>query len=142
MEKEAKDAIKYVIKAIAVLLTIGLGGTKGCNYYYNNRVLTTSAHKTISRAVGLAGHVEYSVFNDGSKEIRIYPVMGTRNQTSESYQDLNGDGKIDRIRKNASEWKMHHLTSILVRDQDYNSHKEEFNKADSLLKKLQEENKQ
>lgn len=52
------------------------------------------------------------------------------------YQDLNGDKKVDRIRRNGAEWKFNRLSELLIREYDYAKHEKKFNEADKLLRKL------
>jgi len=40
------------------------------------------------------------------------------------------------IRQNGAEWKMNHLRELLVREYDYNSHKDRFDEADIQLQYL------
>ena len=120
-----------------VFLIGGLIG-RGCNMLCNNRKINKPAYKTVSYATGLNGHVEYTRYKDGSQDVKIYPGLGHRMWDSELNQDLDGNGKIDRIRKNGSELKMNKLSELLVREHDYKEHKERFDKADGRLKGLME----
>ena len=73
---------------------------------------------------------------DGSQDVKEYPSLGHRLFDSELYQDLNGDGLVDRIRRNGAEWKMNRLSELLVREYDYQSDKERFDEADKQLQEL------
>ena len=103
---------------------------------WNNRNLDKPGYQTESYATGLTGHIEFTRYSDGSMDVKEYPGLGHRMFDSELHQDINGDGLIDRIRKNGAEWKMNHLSELLVRKHDYDSHKEKFNEADARLKDL------
>ncbi len=41
-----------------------------------------------------------------------------------------------RIRQNGAEWKMNKLNTLLIRKQDYQDHKDRFDKADTQLQEL------
>jgi hypothetical protein len=58
---------------------------------------------------------------------------------SKLYQDLNGDGLVDRIRQNGAEWKMNRLADLLVREYDYSSNSSDFDEADKMLYELMQE---
>ena len=103
---------------------------------WNNRTLNKSAFTTKSYATGLYGHIEYTRYSDGSRDVKEYPGFAHRLFDSELHQDLDGDGKVDRIRRNGAEWKMNRLSELLVRESDYKLHKERFNEADEQLQNL------
>lgn len=113
-------------------------GVRGCNIFWNNRSLDKSAYHTESKASGLYGHLEYTRYSDGSHDVKEYPGFAHRLFDSELHQDLNGDGLVDRIRQNGAEWKMNSLSDLLVREYDYDSHKERFDEADKQLQDLME----
>ena len=113
-----------------------LGGTRGCNTVLNNRTINKPAYNTESYATGLTGHVEYTKYLNGSQDVKIYPGLGHRLWDSELHQDLNGNGFVNRIRKNGSELKMNRLSELLVREHDYEAHKNRFDKADKRLQRL------
>ena len=127
------------IKGIG-LFVVGAGvlllGVRGCNVALNNRTIVKSAFYTESRATGIYGHVEYTRYSDGSQDIKIYSSLSHRFFGSELHQDFNGDGLVDRIRRDGPEWKMHRLNDILERKIDYESNKDRFDKADAQLKEL------
>jgi len=52
---------------------------------------------------------------------------------------FDGDGFVDRIRRNGLEWKMHSLQELLIRQHDYDTHKERFDEADARLQDLIQE---
>jgi len=112
---------------------------RGCNMACNNREINKPSHQTVSYATGITGHVEYTRYSDGSQDVKIYPGIGHRFWDSELYQDLDGDGLVDKIRRNGAEWKMNRLSELVVREHDYESHKERFDKADATLQELTEE---
>lgn len=118
--------------AIATLL----GAGRGCNLMCNDRTVDNPAFKMNSYAIGLNGHLEYIVYSDGSQDVKEYPGSGHRWHDSELHQDLDGDGFVDRIRKNGSEFKMNRLSELLVRKHDYFSNKERFDEADLQLQEL------
>lgn len=119
------------------LLTIIAGGVRGCNQAWNSYEITQESHQTYSYPTGITGHVEYSIFNDDSQEIKTYPSFGHRLFDSRLYQDLDGDNKIDRIRENGSEIKMNSLDKLLTRQFDYQTNQDLFDKGDLLLIELQ-----
>jgi hypothetical protein len=98
----------------------------------------TPTYEMESYSTGIYGHVEYVVYSDGSQDIKVYPNLSHRNSQSELYQDLNGDGSVDRIRLQGSELKFNRLNDILVRDSDYSTHTEQFDEADQMLQELME----
>lgn len=128
------------IRVIGPALVFGaiiFGGARACNVAWNTRNIETPAHHTESYATGLNGHIEYTLYYDGSQDVKVYPSLGHRLFDSELYQDLNGDNVVDRIRQNGGEFKMNRLTELLVRDFDYQTHKDRFDEADALLRKVQ-----
>ncbi len=124
---------------VAGVVGISLLGTRGCNIAFNNRTIETPAYHFISRATGLSGHVEYTSYTDGSQDVKIYPGLGHRFFDSLLYQDLNGDGLVDRIRQNGAEWELNCLDGLYIREFDYDMHREEFDEADVVLGGLIEE---
>lgn len=136
---------EYLASSVTATLTIPivtlallLFGVRGCNNLFNNRTINKPSYETHSYATGLTGHVEYTKYHDGSQDIKIYPSLGPRLWDSELHQDLNGDGKIDRIRRQGAEWKMNRLSELLVRENDYLTNKKRFDKADKKLLELME----
>lgn len=125
-----------IIGVYAGIILAMLGGVRGCNMALNNRTLDKSAYHIESRATGLTGHVEYTRYSDGSKDVKKYPGIGHRMFDSELHQDLNGDGLVDRIRRNGAEWKFNRLSKLLVREHDYQANKDRFDKADAQLQNL------
>jgi len=112
-------------------------GTKACDMAFNNQTVLKPGYFMKSKATGIMGHEEYVQYTDGSREVKLYPnIIGHRYGSSEFYQDLNGDGKVERIRINGPEWKMHKLETILIRENDYETNKEKFDKADQKLQEL------
>ncbi len=130
-----KDIIKIIAFGIGIT-GVSLLGVRGCNMAFNDRVIDTPSYHIISYATGLNGHIEYTKYSDGSRDIKEYPGLGHRLFDSQLFQDLDGDKKIDRIRQNGSEWKMNSLSELLVRKHDYETNKERFDKADNLLNEL------
>jgi len=114
-------------------------GVRGCNYCFNNFQTKEESHQTVSYSTGITGHVEYTRYKDGSQDVKVYPGVGHRLWDSDLFQDLNGDGKVDRIRRNGPEWKVNSLTEVLVRKQDYETNRERFDKADARLRELRAE---
>ena len=130
-----KDLYKLIRTEIAIVVVF-LGGVRGCNMAWNNRSTVKPAYQTESRATGLYGHVEFTRYSDGSMDVKEYPGFAHRLFDSELHQDLNGDGLVDRIRQNGAEWKMNHLSELLVREHDYDSHEDRFDEADTRLQDL------
>lgn len=118
------------------VIAILLGVVRGCNMAWNNKSIVKPAYQTESRATGLYGHVEFTRYSDGSQDVKEYPSFAHRLFDSELHQDLDGDGLVDRIRQNGAEWKMNHLSTLLVREHDYDAHKKRFDKADKQLQDL------
>ncbi|MBL7147926.1 MAG: hypothetical protein ISS82_03820 [Nanoarchaeota archaeon] len=124
------------LKIYVIGLLIILGGTRGCNMLWNNRDVKTPNRHTISNATWLIGHNEFTKYKDGSVDLKVYPgILSHRIISSKLYQDLNGDGLVDRIRNNGPAWQFNRLRYILDREVDYDTHKENFDKADELLAK-------
>lgn len=111
-----------------------IGGEWGCNLACNNRTLKHREFENHSFSTGISGHVEYTKYSDGSRDVKVYPTINT--YESEFYQDLNGDGKVDRIRQNAFGGKMQRLNEILIRTHDYEANQERFDEADKRLQSL------
>ena len=132
---EDRPKIRCVSWIISYSLFLGIGFliTRGCNNLFNNKQMKSNFYSTDSYAIGITGHVEYTRYNDKSKEIKVYPGLGHRLFDSELLQDLNGDGKIDRIRRNGAEWKVNSLIEILVREYDFDKNKDRFDEADKML---------
>ena len=139
MENRAKIGCVGWIISYSLFLGIGFLITRGCNNLFNNKQMKSNSYSMDSYATGITGHVEYTRYNDKSKEIKVYPGLaglGHRLFDSELLQDLNGDGKIDRIRINGAGWKMNSLTDILVREYDFDKNKDRFDEADKMLSGL------
>ncbi|OIO61682.1 hypothetical protein COY26_01945 [Candidatus Woesearchaeota archaeon CG_4_10_14_0_2_um_filter_33_10] len=130
-----KDTLKMIGLYVGVTLAL-LGLARGINIHFNNRTINKPAYYMESRAIGLSGHVEYIKYADGSQDVKEYPGFGHRLFDSQLSQDLDGDGLVDRIRKNGSEFKMNGLSELLVRKYDYESNKERFDKEDKKLQEL------
>ena len=130
------NEISKFIGIRAVVIAALLGGIRGCNIMWNNRTLNKSAYISVNYATGLTGHIEYTQYADGSQDVKEYPGLGHRLFDSELHQDLNGDGLVDRIRQNGAEWKMNRLSDLLVREYDYQTNRERFDKADKQLHEL------
>lgn len=129
----SEDFAKFICKYILLLgafLGIGTGILKGCNNYCHNYEIKKPGVHVVSRATGLAEHEHY-IRQDGKiEEISYFPEL--RLKADRSYQNFDGDDKVDRI-KIYSFMKKDVLEEILVRETDYAEHKEEFDKADQLL---------
>lgn len=110
------------------------------NMAWNNLTIETQAYRSVSRAKGLSGHIEYTRYADGSRDVRVYHPLGHKIFDSELHQDFNGDGKVDRIRVDGADLKFNSLTEILVREQDYKTHRKRFDEADRQLQELMGEN--
>ncbi|MCK9595871.1 hypothetical protein M0R19_01660 [Candidatus Pacearchaeota archaeon] len=121
---------------IAAIMGTALGITRIGNNFFNNKIRKKPTYYSVSYATGITGHMNYVSYSDGSQEFKEYPGLGHRWFDSDLCQDFNGDGKVDRIRRNGAEWKYNSLTEILVREYDYDSHKKRFDDADRKLKEL------
>jgi hypothetical protein len=130
------DELTKTIGLYAGIMAIFFGGIRGCNMAFNNRSIDKPAFRSESRALGIYGHIEYTLYSDGSQDVKEYPGFAHRFFDSELHQDLNGDGLVDRIRQNGSELKMNRLAELLVREHDYPTHKKRFDKADKQLQDL------
>ena len=115
------------------------GASKGLNMIFNDRTIKGQSYNTESHSTGISGHVEYTLCKDGSRDVKIYPSFGHTMFSSELYQDLNGDGLVDRIRQEGPAMKNHSLKNILIRKFDYQQNKEIFDKADNQLSALMNE---
>lgn len=134
---------EYLTSPVMAMLVVPLTtfallllGLRGLNNLCNNRTINKPSYETHSYATGLTGHIEYTKYHDGSKDVKIYPSLGHRLWDSELHQDLDGDGKIDRIRRQGAEWKMNRLSELLVRENDYLTNKKRFDEADKRLQEL------
>jgi len=130
-----RDGGGLISLASAVLIVLGITtlGHKGCNNYFNNRVFSNKSYQTVSYTTGILGHVDFTVYSDCSSDIKVYSKKGHRFFDSELQQDLDGDGIVDRIRREGSEIKANRLVGILVRKDDYDSNKSSFDRADRML---------
>ncbi len=135
-KKELLRSIGTIAGSFIGVIGLTALGTKGCNMACNDREILKKSYKTLSYSTGLAGHVEYTKYNDSSQDVKVYPDFGHRIFSSELDQDLNGDGLVDRIRLNSGELKMNKLNEILIRQYDYESYRKEFEKADLRLQEL------
>lgn len=138
-----KRKTKVIIASTALYTGLLVGifggsllGVRGCNNSCNNRTVKKESYCMKSYATGISGHVEYIRFADGSQDVKTYPSFGHRLWDSELHQDLDGDGHVDRIRRNGSEFKMNSLSELLVRKADYEKHKKRFDDADEQLQEL------
>ncbi len=141
MVKPRKFKTLKTFTAIGVAtIAVGMGGillgVRGCNNAWNNKEIERLSSYTVSYATGLSGHTEYTKYQDGSQDLKIYPGLGHRLWDSEFHEDLDGDNKIDRIRRHGSELKMNSLRELLIRSQDYDTNKEKFDEADANLQKI------
>ena len=129
---------EYVFRIVfyMVIFLLILSAVTGLNMYFNNQNISTDAYTLHSYATVLSGHIEYVKYSDGSQEVKVYSWFGHRLYDSALYQDLNGDNKIDRIRRNAPELKHNKICLLLVREYDYEENKKIFDKADNQLLKL------
>lgn len=125
------------IGAEILVFGVTLGGMRACNSAWNDKTIDNSGYKTESHASGIFGHTEFTTYTNGSHDVKIYPgFIDHRYFNSQLSQDLDGDGLVDRIRQDGSEFRMHSLKRILTREHDYNTHKELFDKADNQLRDL------
>ncbi len=130
-----KDRLKPSLALLGIVGVLLLS-VRGCNMAFNNRTLIKPAYISNSYAQGLYGHIEYTKYSDGSRDVKIYPGFAHRLFDSELHQDLDGDRKVDRIRQNGAEWKMNRLSELLVRENDYSANQERFDEADGQLQNL------
>jgi len=125
-----------VLATAVVVAAITFGIPRACNTAFNNRTIVKPGYYAVTRATGFNGHKEYIRYTDGSQEIKVYPSLGHRTFGSKVYQDLDGDNLVDRIRNHGPEWKMHRMGELLIRGNDYQDHKSDFDKADQQLQEL------
>ncbi len=104
------------------------------NEYCNNQHLSHPGYAVVSSARGICGHTEYSRYEDGSQDVKVYFGLGHDLFDSLFYQDINGDGKVDRIRRESGKIKMNRLEELLMRTYDYQQHKKDFDEADRVLR--------
>ncbi|MDK2849661.1 MAG: hypothetical protein PWP03_248 [Candidatus Woesearchaeota archaeon] len=121
---------------IGTVVTFNYGMSNKINKFFNDKIIEKPGYYLVSYPKGLFGHVEFTKYKDGSFEVLIYKGFGREAYSSKLYQDINGDGLVDRIRVNDVAWKYHKLNDLLIRDFDYETHKEEFDKADKVLEDL------
>ncbi len=121
------------IVAIGIGAGIGLllGGT--CSRLYNNKEINYHGYTLKSYPTGISGHQEITVYADGSIDVICYPSILLSKTTF--LQDLNGDRKVDRIRK-SNDWKSNAFDRMLVREYDYDANHEQFDAADRKLQEL------
>ncbi len=99
----------------------------------NNYEVSNDRIEAVSRAEGATGRIEYVKVSDGSEELIVEEsgFMG-----SESYfgQNLDRDNNIDRIRV-SKVWGAGglRLQDILVREEDFDTHRELFQRMDRAL---------
>jgi len=134
------NIMKHGLTIAGVLVGI-VGGTlasiRGCDMFWNNQTIDHPAYVTHSHATGLWGHVEYTRYADGTRDVKSYPTLPWHFYESELLQDLDGDGRtVERIRRSGPEIKMNKLIEILVRGSDYEDHKARFDAADKKLQEL------
>ena len=132
--KQLKGSTEIIIR-IAIMGACLLG-MRGCNALINNRDVETPAYEMHSVSTGIIGHKEYTQYADGSQDVKVYPNWGHRIFGSELYQDFDGDGLVDRIRENGSEFVFHRLHGLHVREYDFDTHTEDFLDADETLLEL------
>ena len=118
---------------LIIVLSIGSAIAYCVNYHYNVHTQKNAGYFFVSELRGIAGHVELAAYTGGGYEVKIYPSLGQQISSSVSYDDLNGDKKVDRIRINNSGLKAYSLDQLLVRRYDYEEHKKEFDEADKVL---------
>lgn len=134
---------KQLLKAALILATcVGavLGALRGCNVCLNTSEKKTPTSHTISRPIGLFGRVEYTRFNDKSVEVKVYNGIATSAHRYDLLQDRNGDGLVDKLKKYCVIWNRENrnlekegFNDVLVREKDYATHKDEFDRADEQL---------
>ncbi len=122
------------VPLLGISILLGIGTLY--NRRMNNRVIDKPAYHLVSQAVGISGHTEYIKYSDGSQEVRKFHPLGNTLFPSELSQDLDGDGVVDRIRKDAGDFKMRRLNDVLIRQYDYQANKKIFDGADRELRKL------
>lgn len=129
------DKTPIIAGTIIVSLGLGIvfGLTKACNTHFNHKSISGQSYRAESTDSGyLTGHVEYIRYKDCSQEVTIFESFQTG--SIKNGRDLDGDGLIDIIKINGAYWGNLPLKSILVRKDDYLTHKKEFDEADKLLK--------
>lgn len=131
MKKGAKIIICYIL-AFGVMVLVAMG----INMFFNNQTIETEGYISVSHATWLTGHVEYTSYSTGHQDVKIYPGLGHRLFDSILYQDLDGDCRVDIIRRNGPEWKCNKLDLLLIRDSDFDLNKEDFIEADKILRDL------
>ena len=131
MQRKLKTILRYA----TIFATLALV-QRGCNMAWNNQTINAPGYFSQSRATGILGHEEFTLYSDGSQEVKVYPGFGHRMFGSILYQDLDGDDQVDRIRMNGPEWKMNRLTELLVRESDYDHYQSEFDRADQRLEEV------
>jgi hypothetical protein len=100
----------------------------------NNRVTESVNKLFISESSFLTGHSEFTLTKNGLCGLKIYPSLGHRYYDSIHYIDLNGDGMVDWVRQNGSEFMMNTNQLDILREFDYDQHQQDFIDADKILK--------
>lgn len=129
---------RNLLLAGSLTLLLGVSMSSICNRLLNNKKVETAGYISISVAKGIAGHVEYTCYKGGLQEVKAYPRMIG---DTEHYLDFNGDNAVDRIRVEGSALKLNSLREILIRENDYPLHKEEFDDADKMMKEMSEKHR-
>ncbi len=128
---ESLKALAFVLGVSGTtILTMGV-----VNNALNNQAINKPGYSLFSEANGLYGHTEYLRYENGSQEVIIFPSHRYSYEVK-FFNDLNGDGFVDRIRSNGNGLKFNKLQEVLIRKHDFDSHKTEFAEADSTLQAL------
>lgn len=139
IKRRSNKSSDVVVAAGVIVFIAALAGFISLpNYLWNNGMDMEKGCTTYSYSIWPWGHVEYTEFKDGTFSIKEYPSLGHRSLDSVYYEDLDGDGKIDRIRESGPEWKANSYQRTLVREYDYMDFKGEFEAADRLLAELKQ----
>ena len=136
MIKEKLKTIAMHIVPPAAIIGLALLGAVKLNHHFNDKQINRPGHHSVSYAEGLFGHVEYTRYPTGAQDVKVYPGWSHRYCSSKLEQDIDGDNKVDRIRVNGSEMKCNSLQKLLIREFDYQTNKEDFDKADKRLEEL------
>jgi hypothetical protein len=108
--------------------------------YIQQQKITHPSYNAVSFTTGFTlGHIEYTRYKDSSQDVKIEPKWNYQDRLF--YQDLDGDNVVDRIRINSGSTKSECLDTILVRENDYEKNKEQFDDADKTLRELAEKYK-
>jgi hypothetical protein len=121
---------------MGIVAGLTYGASKVLNHGWNAQEIRKPTSHTISYPIGLMGHIECTKY-ENSFLAKRYGIFTASNSCS--FEDLNKDKLVDRIRINGSVMSSFRLKEVLDRKTDFNSNKEIFEEGDTILKDCYEE---